>query len=133
MSDYNNKKTDFLVINDQSFKDFETSVQKWCLVDSQIKLVNEKLRIIRENKNELTEKICKYIDEKELKDTRIEISDGVLKLYEKKEYPPLTYTYLEESLNKIISNKQQVEYIIKYLKENREIKKSLDLKKTQLK
>jgi uncharacterized protein YlzI (FlbEa/FlbD family) len=133
MSDYNNKKTDSLVVNDQSFKDFETSVQKWCLVDSQIKLVNEKLRIIRENKNELTEKICKYIDEKELKDTRIEISDGVLKLYEKKEYPPLTYTYLEESLNKIISNKQQVEYIIKYLKENREIKKSLDLKKTQLK
>jgi len=131
MSDYNNKKTDSLVINDQSFKDFETSVQKWCLVESQIKLVNEKLRIIRENKNELTEKICKYIDEKDLKDTRIEISDGVLKLYEKKEYPPLTYTYLEESLNKIISNKQQVEYIIKYLKENREIKKSLDLKKTQ--
>jgi len=133
MSDYNNKKTDSLFINDESFKDFETTVQKWCLVDSQIKLVNEKLRIIRENKNELTEKICKYIDEKELKDTRIEISDGVLKLYEKKEYPPLTYTYLEESLNKIISNKQQVEYIIKYLKENREIKKSLDLKKTQLK
>lgn len=133
MSDYNNKKTDSLVINDQGFKDFETSVQKWCLVETQIKLVNEKLRTIRENKIELTEKICKYIDENNLKDTRIEISDGVLKLYEKKEYPSLTYTYLEESLNKIISNKQQVEYIIKYLKENREIKKSLDLKKTQLK
>ena len=48
MSDYNNKKTDSLVVNDQSFKDFETSVQKWCLVDSQIKLVNEKLRILQE-------------------------------------------------------------------------------------
>jgi chaperonin cofactor prefoldin len=133
MNNYNNKNTGHLVVKDSEFKDFETNIQKWSLIETQLKTVNEKIKVIRDSKNELTEKICKYIEENNLKDTRIEISDGVVKLFEKKEYPPLTYTYLEESLNKIITNKQQVEYIIKYLKENREIKRSLDLKKIQVK
>jgi len=133
MNNYNNKNTGSLVVKDSAFKDFETNIQKWSLIESQLKSVNEKIKVIRDNKNELTEKICQYIDENNLRDTRIETSDGVIKLFEKKEYPPLTYTYLEDTLNKIITNKQQVEYIIKYLKENREIKKSLDLKKIQLK
>jgi|APCry1669189534_1035231.scaffolds.fasta_scaffold53965_2 Family of unknown function (DUF5760) len=133
MNNYNNKNTGNLVVKDTEFKEFETNIQKWSLIEAQLKTVNEKIKVIRDSKNDLTEKICKYIEENNLKDTRIEISDGVVKLFEKKEYPPLTYSYLEESLNKLITNKQQVDYIIKYLKENREIKKSLDLKKIQLK
>ena len=62
--------------------------------------------------------------------TKIEISDGELKMYEKKEYPPLTFTYVEESLAKILSDKSQVDYIIQYLKSNREIKSSVDIRRT---
>ena len=58
----------------------------------------------------------------------IEITNGKLKVYEKKEYSPLTFSYVEQTLAKISSDKSQVQYIIKYLKENREITTVNDLK-----
>jgi hypothetical protein len=62
--------------------------------------------------------------------TKIEISDGELKMYEKKEYSPLTFTYIEESLAKILTDKSQVDYIIQFLKQNREVKSSVDIRRT---
>ena len=58
----------------------------------------------------------------------IEITNGKIKVFEKKEYSPLTFSYIEQSLAKIIPDKSHVDYIIKHLKENREIKTSVDLK-----
>ena len=53
-------------------------------------------------------------------DKHIEITDGVLKFYKRKEYKPLTYGFIEESLNEIIPNKEHVEFMLKHLKEKRE-------------
>ena len=39
-----------------------------------------------------------------MKDTKIEISDGELAFCERKEYAPLTYKYVEECLQKIITD-----------------------------
>ena len=58
------------------------------------------------------------------------IHDGDLKVYEKKEYSPLTFSFLEQHLGKIMTDPQQVNYVIQYLKEQREIKTSNDLKRS---
>ena len=52
------------------------------------------------------------------------------KVYEKKEYSPLTFSFLEQHLGKIMTDPQQVNYVIQYLKEQREIKTSNDLKRS---
>jgi len=122
----NNDKT--VVANPK--QDFVENVQKWVILDKQLKIINEKTKDIRETKQQLTEEICTYIKNKNMTNTKIEISDGELKMYEKKDYSPLTFTYVEESLAKILSDKSQVEYIIQYLKSNREIKSSLDIRRT---
>ena len=59
----------------------------------------------------------------------IKISDGELRIYEKKEYSPLTYSYIEKCLAKIIPDETHVEYIIQYLKENREVTINQDIKR----
>jgi hypothetical protein len=41
-----------------------------------------------------------------------------LKFYEKREYQPITFGYLEESLGKIIPDKTQVNYIMNYLRKH---------------
>ena len=64
-----------------------------------------------------------------LNNRKIEISDSVLSYYEKTETSSLSYTYLEKKLAEIIPEKEQVEYIIKYLKDNRETKKIPDLRR----
>jgi hypothetical protein len=109
---------------------FIEDVRKWTLLDSQLKIVNEKTRKMREMKHELSEKICKYTEVNKLPENRIKLSDGELRIYDKKEYSPLTFGYIEKTLGNIISNKEQVEYIIKYLKENRDITTSPDIKRS---
>ena len=81
---------------------------------------------MRNMKSELSTQICEYTKKNSL--TKIGITNGELRIYEKKEYSPLTYGYIETNLAKIIPDKSHVDYIIKYLKENREITSSLDVK-----
>lgn len=56
-----------------------------------------------------------------------------LRMYDKKDYKPLTFTYVERCLNEIIKDKTHVEYILKYLKDNREINISQDIKRVTAK
>jgi len=117
-----------ITINPKS--QFVENVRKWALIDSQLKIVNEKTRKMRSMKNELSEKICTYITDNNLPDNKVKLSDGEIRVYDKKEYSPLSYSYIEKTLNNIITNKEQVEFIINYLKENREITSSPDIKRT---
>ena len=110
-------------------EEFISEVQKWAILDTQLKIVNEKTRKMREMKSVLTKQICNYIDTNKLK-TTIGISDGELKIYEKREYSPLSYGYIEECLKTIIKNPEHIEYIIKFLKDNREIKTVQDIRRT---
>ena len=107
---------------------FVEDVKKWALLDSQLKIVNEKTRKMREMKNDLADKIVTYMSEN--KHEKIKLSDGEIRLYEKKEYSPLSFSYIEETLSKIIQDEEQIDYVINYLKENRDINIVLEIKRT---
>lgn len=102
------------------------NIKKWIILEAQLKLCNEKIKVVRNQKNELTTTISNYMSSHN--QPKIKTNEGELVLFEKKEYPPLSFTYIEKTLSKIISNKDQIEYIIQQLKENREIKKTNDLR-----
>ena len=104
------------------------NVQKWLMYENQLKIIHEKTKLIRDQKHQLTQCICQHMNQKSTK--QLHLSDGVLTVYEKKEYSPLTFTYIEESLGKIITDKTHVAYIIDHLKKNREVKTSHELRKT---
>jgi len=108
--------------------EFASKVRKWTVADTQLKLLNDKTKQIREIKHQLTADICRYIQDHNIRQT-IEISDGELRIYEKKEYPPLTYTYLEECLDKLIPVKDHVTHILEFIKENRTVETCMDIKK----
>ena len=108
---------------------FVQSIKKWVLMDSQLKILKEKTIQIRDMKHQCTEDICNYVEENQI-NPKIEISDGELKIYEKKEYSTLTYSYLEDCLDKMISNRDHVDQILQYLKENREVVTSFDIRRT---
>jgi hypothetical protein len=116
-----------VVVNDK--KEFIQNVQKWVTSDTQLKMVNEKTKQLRQYRNTLSENICNYIQENNMENTRLEISDGEIKMFDKKEYAPITFGYIEETLGKIIKEKSQIDYIIKTLKENRKITVCQELRK----
>jgi hypothetical protein len=109
---------------------FIENVKNWVILDSQMKIINEKTKKIRESKHQLSDSICEYMKESNLLDNKIGITDGELRIYEKKEYSPLSYTYIEKCLAEIVHDKKQLDYIIQYLKQKREITTSLDIKRT---
>jgi len=122
--------TELIKSKEGSKTEFIENVKKWVAMDSQIKLINEKMQKIRFVKREVLEEIVKYVDSNQLKNAKIEITDGDLKFFEKKEYTPLSYSYLEKCLTHIVTDPKQVEYIMRYIKDNREIKSSVDIRRT---
>jgi len=104
------------------------NVQKWVFIEGKLKEVNEKTKKMREMKTQLGKEICNYMTDNNL-NSHIEISDGELRFFEKKEYTTLSFGYVEKCLQEIIADDNQVKFIIKYLKDNRETTTSLDIKR----
>jgi hypothetical protein len=109
---------------------FTENVKKWVLIDSQLKIVTEKTKKLREMKTTTADDICKYMNTNKLSQNKIGISDGELRIYEKKEYSTLSFGYIEKCLAELITDKKQVEYVIQYLKDNREVVSSQDIRRT---
>jgi hypothetical protein len=113
-------------------KQFVENIQKWVFIDTYIKKTNEKLREMREMKTLLVSSVCDYIQSNGLEDTKLEITDGEIRMTKKTEYTPLSYTYIEDCLSDIIDDEEQVEYIMNYLRENRNSHVSYDLKRIHI-
>ncbi len=115
-----------LVVN--SKQQLIDDVQRWVILEGKLKEVNSKVKQMRDMKNNLTKNITSYMNSNNI-NNNIEISDGELRFYEKKEYSALTYNYIQKCLNEIIADETQVEYIIKYIKDNREQTTSTDIRR----
>lgn len=63
---------------------FIENVKNWVIMDSQMKIINEKTKKIRESKHQLSDSICEYMKESNLLENKIGITDGELRIYEKK-------------------------------------------------
>ena len=116
-----------ITINTQP--EFEDSLKKWIRVDTQIKLANQQMRELRNQRDALSSNVCDYIEKNRMEKRKIETSDSKIEYYEKKEYSALTYGFLEKHLADLIPDEKNVKLIMEYLRSKREIKKSHDLKR----
>jgi septal ring factor EnvC (AmiA/AmiB activator) len=101
---------------------FEQTIQQWVLLDNQIKVYNEKLKDLRDKRENLEQKLSQHATNNNLTNSTIKTSDGKLKFVNTKITSPLTFKYLEKSLGEIIKNSEQVNVIVNYIKNNRESK-----------
>jgi len=108
---------------------FEEKIQQWVMLDNQQKILNEKIREIRDKKSDLGETIQDYVENNSLSNAVVQISDGKLKFVKTKVASPLTFKYLEKSLGEIIKNDRQVQQIMLYLKEKRDYKVVPEIKR----
>jgi hypothetical protein len=108
---------------------FINNVKKWSLIEAKLKDINEHSKKLREAKNNLSESICQYMSDNNLADKKIAIPQGELKMVQKKEYTPLTFSYIEVCLDNIIDNKEQVQSIMAYIREQRELTIATELRR----
>jgi len=122
--------SDNIIEQIQSKQELIEKIQKWVTLDSQLKIVSEKTKQMREMKSHLNSQICDYMNAHNMAQNKINISDGELRIHEKKEYSSITFGYVERCLAELIKDKAQVNYIMQYLKDNREISTCSDIKRT---
>jgi hypothetical protein len=108
---------------------FEQQIQQWITIDNQIKILNDKMKELRNKKNNISEQINTHIETSQLSDASIKISDGQLKFIKVKETQQLTFKYLETCLSEIIKNEEQVKKIVDYIKNKREVKYVPEIKR----
>jgi hypothetical protein len=108
---------------------FEQQIQQWVQIDNQLKNFNEKIKELRYKKNSISEQIYNHIEENQLNNAAVKISDGQLKFVKIKETQPLTFKYLETCLSEIIKNEEQVKKIVEYIKNKREVKYIPEIKR----
>lgn len=100
---------------------FEDDIKQWIKLDNETKQYNEQLTILRKNKKDLGTSIWKYATDNNLQHAVIQISDGNLKFQNTKITQPLTIKFIRQCLNESINDNSQVEYIMNYIKEQRNV------------
>jgi hypothetical protein len=108
---------------------FEENIKKWVVIDNQLKTVNEQVKKLREEKNTTEETIMHYVETNKLSNATINITNGKLRFVNTKQTPPLTLKYVEECLQKCITNGAQIKQIMQVIKDSREVKYSADIKR----
>lgn len=100
---------------------FEQQIQQWVGIDNQMKILNDKMKELRDKKNNISQQINTHIETTQLNNATVKISDGQLKFVKVKETQQLTFKYLETCLSEIIKNEEQVKKILEYIKSKREV------------
>ena len=109
--------------------EFEHQIQQWVSIDNQLKILNDKMKELRDKKNNISEQINSHIETSQLSNASVKLSDGQLKFIKVKETQPLTFKYLETCLSEIIKNEEQVKKIVDYIKNKREVKYVPEIKR----
>lgn len=109
---------------------FTEKVKRWVLLDTHIKRIQEKVKELKEERSELDEAICSYLAKHDMQEKKIEIHDGELRYAEKKDYTPLSYSYLEKVLSTIVNEPSTVERILQCIKDQRQVKTRTELRRT---
>jgi hypothetical protein len=113
----------------QSPGNLEKTIQSWVELDNELKKLNDKVKEIRTRKNDVEDKIMVYVENNEMNNSVVNISDGKLKFCETKQTSPLTLGFLEKCLSEVIANQSQVKQIMDYIKSKRETKVVPEIKR----
>lgn len=67
---------------------FDQCIQKWVAVDNQIRLLNDKTKELKQERNNTEEVILKYVDTNGLNNAVVNISDGKLNFGQSRQVSP---------------------------------------------
>ena len=107
---------------------FKEHIKEWVTLDNKLRILNDDVKKLREKRNHANDNIIRYIELNGLTESTIQLSDGSLRFPTQKNYAPLTYTFLQETLKDILPE-SQVTSIINYIKQKRGIQSNTGIKR----
>jgi hypothetical protein len=108
---------------------FENQIKQWVQLDNEIKLLNDRTKVLREKRNTLEKNITTHATSNGLSNSEVQLNNDKLKFVNTRVPEQLTFKYLERTLGEIIKNENQVKLIMEHLKNKREIKVVPEIKR----
>ena len=91
-------------------------------IQQELDSLNEKQKELRQHKNNLQDSIIQYMKENDMDHRSVKMGNHQMYIASRKQYSGITFHYLDKMLGNIIPDENQKSYVLKYLRENREIK-----------
>lgn len=110
-------------------EEFQQSIREWVSLDNQIKTLNEQVKELRTKRQHVTSQIMTISDTHGYDNATINISDGTLKLADVSVTSSLTLNYVKACLLECLDNEDKVDEIMEFIKENRPVKNTRDIKR----
>ena len=107
---------------------FQDNIRQWVNYDNQIKIMNNKIKELRDARNEYEKSVIKYVENNNMENSIVNITDGQLKFTNVNIQQSLTYKYLEDCLHDLFSQ-EEVKRLIQHIKKKRERSNHLDIKR----
>ncbi len=108
---------------------FEEYIKNWVSTDNQLRALNEQVKQFREKRNQICSNVMNHVENNNLNNATIKISDGILKFASTKQTSPLTLKFIEQCLSECLDDSEDVENIMKYIKNKRDVKYVFDIKR----
>ena len=109
---------------------FEEQIKSWVSIDNEIRVQNDILKKLRAKRNDTGDSIIQYVETENLHNATIKISDGKLRFMETKQQMPLTLQFVRKCLSDCIERKEEVEKIMEYIKDSRDVKIISNIKRS---
>lgn len=109
--------------------EFADKIKEWVQMDNRVKQLNDEMKRIRSDRNELSDTIIQYANSNNLEHAVIQISDGKLKFQNTRVPQALTLKFVKQCLEEYFGTNTNVDDIISFIKEKREVKCSNDIKR----
>ena len=110
---------------------FQDNVRQYIILDNEIRLLNTRIKSLREKKNIYNKKIINYIENNNLEQSTIKINDGQLNFVTLQQNQILSYKYLESCFDKFFKNQPDIsKSLINFIKNERQIKYIKEINRT---
>ena len=112
--------------------EYVQKISKWVDLDNAIEKRKGKLKLFTDEKKKIEDEILDYIEDNEMTNIQINITDGYIKFFENKGFQGLTLKTLKELLQKFFNDDPRqvnAETIYDYISKNRDIKTKLSIKR----
>jgi len=108
---------------------FEESIKRWVNIDNQLKILQDKSRELRSEKQDVGDDILGYVDTNSLSNATVRINDGRLRFGTNTQPTPLSLGFVKQCLMDCVGNEEQVNKIMAYMKAQRDVKTKPEIRR----
>lgn len=110
------------------------NIKLWMQYENNIKLINSKLKEVKDSKNNVENNILRILSSNNLTNKKIKVNNSYITCQYNYQNPGLSYKFIESALTEYLNNEEESKKICEFIKSKRETnkKKKVGLKQIKI-